>query len=169
MVHLARFTFLIYGTVLLTLGFVISCQQNQPAPVYPFDPGTAEITLPEPIIEPIIHIPTATQNRVLNSPSGQIDDYFGASISITLNTLVVGAPNASGGGAVWVFNLEDPNSTPIKLIPQNLIDGVAYGTSVAISDSGRFIAVGAPKSTVLGKKNSGVVYVWEKKNTQWTI
>lgn len=169
MVNLERFTFLIHGTVLLTMGFVISCQQNQPPPIYPFDPGTAEITLPVPPIAQIIDIPILTQNTVLNSPSGQIDDYFGASISITLNTLVVGAPNASGGGAVWVFNLEDPNSTPIKLIPQNLIDGVAYGTSVAISDSGRFIAVGAPKSTVQGKKNSGIVYVWEKKNAQWTI
>ena len=59
-----------------------------------------------------------------------MDDQFGASLAITLNTLVVGAPNTKGGGAAWIFNLADDQAPPIKLIPPNLASEDAFGNTV---------------------------------------
>ena len=155
-------------TALLVMGSVLSCQRQQPPPLYKFDTGVADIVVTKPPKLYDVSLATATENRILHSPSDQPGDHFGASIAITLTTLVVGAPNTTGGGAAWVFDLADANAAPIKLIAPYLSSRGACGASVAISDSGRFIAVGAPNSTVQNIPNVGVVHVWEKKDGQWT-
>ena len=141
---------------------VLSCTQDQPPPLYPLAQGQAELTpyQPEAPVEMILE--RHSENKILKSPSQEPDDRFGESIAMTLNTLVVGAPNTSAGGTVWVFDLSPSNTAPIQLIPPHLHSGDKYGTAVAIEPGGNFIAVGAPQTKVDDKINAGVVYMWKK-------
>ena len=144
---------------------VLSCTQDQPPPLYPLAQGQAQLT-PNRREEPVNGIlERHAENKIVKSPSQQPDDRFGESIALTLNTLVVGAPNTSGGGAVWVFDLAHSNTAPIQLIPPRLHSGDNYGTAVAIEPGGNFIAVGAPHTKVDDKINAGVVYMWKKSET----
>lgn len=144
---------------------VLSCTQDQPPPLYPMAQGQAQLT-PNRIEAPVTTIlERNSENKILKSPSQQPDDRFGDSIAMTLNTLVVGAPNTSGGGAVWVFDLAHSDTAPIQLIPPHLHSGDNYGTAVAIEPGGNFIAVGAPHTKVDDKINAGVVYMWKKSET----
>ena len=165
----AHFQSLIFAAYILAACGPISCVQVQPEPQHPWSTGVLTKNPVQPIIKPAIDMPTATEHVILKSPSPQINDQFGASIALTLNTLVVGAPNTTGGGAAWIFDLENSNAPPIQLVPQHLESTDAFGTSVAISDSGRFIAVGSPKAQVGQKKNVGMIHVWEKKVNQWSF
>ena len=146
-------------------GIVLSCTQDQPPPLYPLAQGQAELTPyhPEAPVEMILE--RHSENKILKSPSQQPDDRFGESIAMTLNTLVVGAPNTASGGTVWVFDLAHSNTAPIQLIPPHLQSGDTYGTAVAIEPGGNFIAVGAPHTKVDDKINAGVVYMWKKSET----
>ena len=141
---------------------VLSCTQDQPPPLYPLAQGQAELTpyQPEAPVEMILE--RHSENKILKSPSQEPDDRFGESIAMTLNTLVVGAPNTSAGGTVWVFDLSPSNTAPIQLIPPHLHSGDKYGTAVAIEPGGNFIVVGAPQTKVDDKINAGVVYMWKK-------
>jgi len=153
---------------MLAASCVLSCAQSQPPPLHPFEQGRADLSPIQPPT-PNVDIPVvqATENKILSSPSQQSDDHFGASIAMTLDTIVVGAPNTTGGGAAWIFDLTDSSAAPIKLIPPYRSANDACGNSVAISDSGRFIAVGAPGAKVGDNINTGVVHVWEKKELKW--
>ena len=146
-------------------GIVLSCTQDQPPSLYPLAQGHADLT-PYHHEAPVeIILERHAENKILKSPSQQPDDRFGESIALALKTLVVGAPNASGGGAVWVFDLDHSDTPPIRLIPPQLHNGDAYGTAVAIEAGGNFIAVGAPNSKVNDQINAGVVHVWKKSDT----
>jgi hypothetical protein len=154
------------GAALLAALIVASCA-TQPPPPYAWATGRPEmpaVKKPEPVDIVLVQ---ATENATLHSPSGQADDQFGAAVALSLNTLVVGAPGASGGGAAWVFDLSDADARPVKLVPPRLSGGDAFGTSVSISDSGRFIAVGAPWTRVEKDANAGAVHVWERKDSEW--
>ena len=148
--------------VVIVSGVVLSCTQDQPPPLYPMAQGQAELT-PNRLEVPVKTIlERRSENKILKSPSQQPDDRFGESIALTLDTLVVGAPNTSGGGTVWVFDLAHSNTAPIQLIPPHLHSGDKYGTAVAIEPGGNLIAVGAPHTKVDNKINAGVVYMWKK-------
>ena len=160
-----QFVFPLLLAVVIVSGVVLSCTQDQPPPLYPLAQGQAALT-PNRREEPVNGIlERHAENKILKSPSQQPDDRFGESIALTLNTLVVGAPNASGGGAVWVFDLDHSDTPPIRLIPPQLHNGDAYGTAVAIEAGGNLIAVGAPNSKVNDQINAGVVHVWKKSDT----
>ena len=160
-----HFVFPLLLAVVIASGAVLSCTQDQPPPLYPLAQGQAQLT-PNRREEPVNGIlERHAENKIVKSPSQQPDDRFGESIALTLNTLVVGAPNASGGGAVWVFDLAHSNTAPIQLIPPRLHSGDNYGTAVAIEPGGNFIAVGAPHTKVDDKINAGVVYMWKKSET----
>ena len=146
---------------------LISCVESQPPPLYPLAIGVAEITPIKPIIQPVITLPSATENQIIASPSQQSNDQFAASVAMALDTLVVGAPNTTGGGAVWVFDLATTNTSPLKLVPPHLSTGDAFGSAVDISNSGRFILVGAPNTTVGNLPKVGAVHLWEKVESKW--
>ena len=103
---------------MLAASCLLSCAQSQPPPLHPFEQGRADLSPIQPPT-PNVDIPVvqATENKILSSPSQQSDDHFGASIAMTLDTIVVGAPNTPGGGAAWIFDLTDSPAAPIKLIP----------------------------------------------------
>lgn len=160
-----HFVLPLFLAVVIAGGIVLSCAQDQPPPLYPLAQGQAELTpySPEATVEIILE--KHAENKILKSPSQEVDDRFGQSIALALNTLVVGAPNTSAGGAVWVFDLDHSNTAPIQLIPPHLQSGDTYGTAVAIEPGGNFIAVGAPHTKLNGKINVGVVYMWKKSGT----
>jgi len=104
---------------------------------------------------------------------GAAGDQFGFSVSVSSNTVVVGAhandDNGSSSGSVYVF--EEPvagwagtlNET-VKLLPS---DGAArddFGMALALA--GDVVVVGAPRDDDNGT-DSGSAYVFERIGTTW--
>jgi len=104
-------------------------------------------------------------------------DRFGNDVAISGDTMVVGAPKQSDGGAAYVF-VRDNNGwsqqAVLKASNEGLFDG--FGTSVSIS--GNTIVVGAPyedsDSTTVnsgsgndGSPDSGAAYVFIRLNGNW--
>jgi hypothetical protein len=90
---------------------------------------------------------------------------FGTSLAIEGNTVVVGAPGSSQGGAAYVYFLQPgPHKiTPSAALTNSELEGGGYlGYSVAVS--GDTIAAG----TYLYGSDTGAVYVFEKPPGGWT-
>jgi hypothetical protein len=121
-------------------------------------------------------------------------DRFGNSVALSGDSLVVGAPfessNATGingdqddnsaeSGAVYVFRFDGMNwnqQAYIKASNTGAIDG--FGWTVALSESGRSLVIGAPweDSFATGingdqsdnnAENSGAIYVFRFDDTDW--
>ena len=110
----------------------------------------------------------------LTASDGVSGDGFGAAVSISGNTVVVGSPNSNDRrGAAYVF--EKPNTGWANMTQTakfTASDGAdaKFGSSVAIS--GNTIVVGAPSQPVFGGFNSnnsqGAAYVFVKPAVGWT-
>lgn len=88
---------------------------------------------------------------------------FGASVDLTDNMLAVGSPNFSNArGAVFCFNVQDPNMMTTYFTAASSVGGDRMGSAVAIS--GNHVAVGWPYATVNGLERSGKVTFYEKVN-----
>ena len=98
-----------------------------------------------------------TESAKLTASDGAAGDQFGSSVSISGNTVVVGAPDARAGsndeqGAAYVFT--EPGSgwasmtQSAELTASDGALGDQFGASVAIS--GNTLVVGAPYATVGG-------------------
>lgn len=89
---------------------------------------------------------TVTQAAILSSPAPANEDYFGASVGMSADTIVIGAPGAKGKrGAVYLFaqpvsGWGDATQTA-TLTASNSADAAWFGYSVGIS--GDTIVVGA--------------------------
>src|SRR4029077_13744406 len=94
-----------------------------------------------------------TQVAVLSPSDGAFCDQFGASVSISGNTIVVGAPQnydvcaPNGAGAAYVFvepaaGWSGTLTEPAKLTASDGVTGDALGNSVAIA--GSTVVAGAP-------------------------
>ena len=103
----------------------------------------------------------------LTASDGAAYDYFGNSVSISGNTVVVGAIYAtvgdnSGQGAAYVFT--KPGSVwasmtqTAKLAVSDGAAGDCFGTSVSIS--GNTLVVGPPYATIGDNSQQGVAYVF---------
>lgn len=113
------------------------------------------------------------QEAKLLAPDGQFQDQFGASVSISGNTVVIGAPlddigaNADQGsayifvrsGATWNF-LE-------KLTNSFNAAGDKYGSSVAIDNN--TIVIGAPAAESGSNTDGGRAYIYERTTTFFDI
>jgi len=146
---------------LLALVAALAACRSQSAPSIPWNAGKAEhlaVRGPERREYPIN---TRIANMELRSPEGGSDG-FGASISLAAHTAVIGAPGAVGGGAAWVMDPRDPSKPWTRLEPPADPQVIGFGESVAVSPDGRWIAVGAPRSTVDGMPESGRVFLWER-------
>lgn len=112
------------------------------------------------------------QTAKLTASDGTSDDYFGMAVSISGDTIVVGASyndgNGENAGAAYVF--EKPvsgwtNMTETAKLTAS--DGQAwhlFGNSVAVS--GSTIVVGAVFEGIRSS-NTGAAYVFEKPGTGW--
>src|SRR5580704_7267378 len=114
----------------------------------------------------------ATQTATLTASDGQFRDYFGESVAILGDTVVVGAPgatvNGNHSGALYVFvrpstGWVDMTQT-VKLTPSDGESVGDLGEGVAIS--GNAVVAGAP---VGGGNNPGpgAAYVFVKPKTGW--
>jgi len=106
------------------------------------------------------------QTSTLTLSGGVPYQTFGASLAISGNTFVVGAPNASGGcssnpGAAYVFTVSGNQSQQVAtLTPSDNYPCNPFGWSVAIS--GNTIVVGAPVSD-----SDGEAYVFVEPASGW--
>jgi hypothetical protein len=104
----------------------------------------------------------------LGASDSAAGDYFGTSIAVAGNTVVVGAPGShSTGGAAYVY-VEPPGGWPIgmyetgELTVAGASGFASVGTSVAIS--GNTIVAGAP----LINDDLGAAYIFEEPSGGWT-
>lgn len=111
----------------------------------------------------------ATMGTKLLASDGIADDQFGNSVSMSKDTLVIGAPGdddkGSASGSVYVFVYD--NGAWVKQAKLLASDGAAgddFGRSVGIS--GETIVVGAPKDDPKGS-NSGSAYVFVRTEGVW--
>ncbi|MFN9809804.1 MAG: FG-GAP repeat protein, partial [Deltaproteobacteria bacterium] len=89
-------------------------------------------------------------------------DEFGASVAVSGDTVVVGAPARDNEGSVYVFVRSGTTWTEQAMLTAS--DAVAYrfGSSVAVS--GDTVVVAGPSDGV----NDGSVYVFVRSGTTWT-
>ena len=112
--------------------------------------------------------PTTESARVTASDSSMAGDFFGLSVAVDGDTMVVGTPNDGtfNNGAAYVFvGSGDAWVQQAKLIA----DGPSpnddlFGTSVAID--GDTILIGAPIANG-GQPRSGAAYVFTRAGTDW--
>ncbi len=113
-----------------------------------------------------------TQIAKLTASDGAPDDYFGNSVSISGNTVVVGAAGATVGnnsdqGAAYVFT--ESGSAWTQTAKLTASDGAAsdyFGNSVSIS--GNTVVVGADNATVGANSAQGAAYVFTESGSAWT-
>jgi hypothetical protein len=130
---------------------------------------------------------TWSEQAVLKGSATLPNDLFGASVAISGDTLVVGAPaddvNPQGtitsvdddSGAAYVFTRTAGVWTESAVLRGfNRVPKDAFGTSVAVS--GNFAAVGAPDedsdlngSRNPGVTNSGAVYLYRRSGSTWSF
>ena len=117
---------------------------------------------------------TLSQTAELTPSDGADNDYFGYSVSISGNTVVVGAAKATVGGnsdqgAAYVFT--EPGSAWESMAQAAaLSDGAAdavFGQSVVIS--GNTLVVGALEVTAGGGSGPGAAYVFQTPSVPTTV
>lgn len=89
---------------------------------------------------------TSTFTAELTAPDAQFDSGLGASVSISGNTVVAGAPNGGGPGAAYLFvepadGWKTTSESNAELTASDATNGSAFGYSVSISNN--TVAVGA--------------------------
>ena len=119
---------------------------------------------------------TWSEQAHLVASDGAGEDTFGASVAISGDTAVVGAPfddtdrGPNGGpnaGSVYVYVRS--GTTWSKQAHLVVSDGAVsdfFGSSVAIS--GDTAVVGAPQDNTTGGTNAGSVYVYVRSGTSWS-
>ena len=121
-----------------------------------------------------------TETAKLTASDALQGDFVGTSVSISGNTVVVGADEnnsvgirfgePNGGGAAYVFVKPASgwaNTTEIaKLTASDGVAGDDFGYSVFVQ--GDTIAVGAPNAVINSTTLEGALYVFQKTGTQWT-
>jgi hypothetical protein len=107
----------------------------------------------------------------LLASDGTAGDYFGDSVAIWKDKVVVGAITAddsasgAGPGAAYVYRFDGTRWVEeAKLVPSSGWVGERFGGAVAIS--GRTIVVGASGNKTLGG-NAGAAYVYRFDGTTW--
>jgi len=117
----------------------------------------------------------ATQTAVLTpvANGSASPSEFGASVAISGNTIVVGAPgsvvNHTGSGAAYVFTMpqggwSSENQTA-TLYPSTPAKGANFGSSVAIDSTSGTIVVGSPD---ISDGSVGRLYVFTEPQSGWT-
>ena len=115
----------------------------------------------------------ASPLETLRSDDWTNGDFFGDAVSIDGDTAVVGARNKTVDGkefqgAAYVFVRSGSTWTQQQQL-LGVPDGGQdmFGSSVAIS--GDTIAVGSPRSTAGGKTQAGIVYLFHRSGTTWSL
>jgi hypothetical protein len=108
----------------------------------------------------------------LSDPNGMTNDSFGASVAISGNTLVVGAPDTTYNGnpdqgTAYVFVKTSGGwMEAAQLIASDGAFPDEFGSAVAIASNGT-VVVGAPNKVVKGNPAAGEAYVFEAPSGGW--
>jgi hypothetical protein len=126
-------------------------------------PGAAYV-----FVEPPEGWVSGTQTAELTASDGENRDFFGESVSISGNSLVIGAPGASvdgtlDQGAAYLYKKpakgwSTTSAFTAKLSNSNGAADDSFGFPVAISAG--TIAVGAPSQVVGSNTAEGAVYIF---------
>jgi len=116
-----------------------------------------------------------TETAELTSSDGSANDYFGSSVAISGNTIVVGADGATVNGnphqgAGYIFVQPQGGWTDMtetaKIAASDGYVGDDFGASVGVS--GNTVAVGAPYAYISGNLEQGASYVFVQPQGGWT-
>jgi hypothetical protein len=126
--------------------------------------------------EPLSGRANMTETAKLTVSTGAAGDGFGSSVSISGNTVVVGAPNATVNthekqGAAYVFTeplsgWANMTTQTAKLTTSSGGKEDHFGSSVSIS--GTMVVVGSPCTTIGSRSNQGAAYVFTESGSTWT-
>jgi hypothetical protein len=110
-----------------------------------------------------------TQQAKLTASDGMMFDYFGKSVSISGDYVVVGAESGNGkvsnSGSAYVFVRSGNSwSQQAKLIASDGAKDDNFGSSVSIS--GDYVIIGAKNEDAKGT-DSGSAYVFKRSGTSW--
>jgi hypothetical protein len=111
-----------------------------------------------------------SQQAKLEASDGAADHYFGNSVSISANDVIVGAyqgnGNADHSGSAYIFKRQDTNwLQQEKLVASDGASGDYFGYSVSIS--GSYAIVGAKNDEDSGF-HAGTAYVFKMEDSDWT-
>ena len=110
---------------------------------------------------------TWSEQQKLLASDGAAFDNFGESVSLSGDTVVVGASGLSGTGKAYVFVRSGTTWTEQqKLVASDAMPEDDFGYSVAIS--GDTVVVGAREDDTPGGLDAGSVYVFVRSGTTWT-
>jgi hypothetical protein len=111
-----------------------------------------------------------TEQAKISASDGAADDYFGDSVAIAGDYVVVGACGdgdaGSNSGSAYIFKRDGAAWTEqAKISASDGAEGDWFGISVAIS--GDYVVVGARGAADAGS-NSGSAYIFKRDGTTWT-
>ncbi len=109
------------------------------------------------------------QETKLRADDGATEDWFGASVSTSGDTAVIGADrnddNGNGSGSAYIYRFNGTGWVQeAKLLPTDTTAGNLFGNSVSVS--GDTALIGAPGDDDNGS-GSGSVYVYRFNGTSW--
>lgn len=107
-----------------------------------------------------------TQRTKLTASDGAVSDFFGKAVSLSGNTVAVGANGAGVGGAAYVFTGSGATWTQQqKLTASDPASEDDFGQSASLS--GDTVVIGAHADDDAGT-SSGSAYVFTRSGTTWT-
>src|SRR5262245_51627210 len=115
--------------------------------------------------------PILTRQQKLTGLDGAANDYFGAAVAFSGNTVIIGAPDNNGmeddKGSAYVFTRNGATWTlQQKLTAQDGGANSGFGFSVAIS--GDTVVIGALLNDVGANRDQGSAYVFTRSGAVWT-
>jgi choice-of-anchor B domain-containing protein len=107
-----------------------------------------------------------SESGILSAKDGTLGDGFGTALAAEGSILVVGAPGAEGGGAVYVYQRGPGRrwAERARLTPASAAEGDRFGASVALK--GGVLLAGAPGRE--GEKGAVLVFGRGKGAGDWT-
>lgn len=111
------------------------------------------------------------QSQKLSASDKKEKDYFGFSVSIYNEIIVIGAKsgdsgNKNGNGVAYIFSRNsDSWSETQKLMANDMENADRFGAAVAIY--GNTIIVGADHKSDEGKASLGATYIFKKNGNDW--
>ncbi|MGC8856519.1 MAG: hypothetical protein ACP5QU_06955 [Anaerolineae bacterium] len=111
-----------------------------------------------------------TFQQKLVAYDGSQEDYFGNSVALWNNTLLIGAPNDDIGanadqGSAYIFARTTQWEQQQKLIAADGAAGDEFGTAVALY--GNLAFVGAPNADIAAQADQGAAYLFTSSGSSW--
>lgn len=114
---------------------------------------------------------TSNWNQVakLTASDGASNDWFGYSVSISGNYIIVGAPfKDNSRGKAYIFYRTGSTWNQLAILTAvDAASGNNFGYSVGIS--GDYAVVGTPRKMIAGKQSVGKAYVYNRTGSTWSI